>query len=81
MLGSGINVRNLKKSAQRNLENYLEILPAYIYEASIRGINFSKELQELHGRTTGTNFFNSNELKLIWYGSDTDLEEFNELPF
>jgi hypothetical protein len=77
LVWSGISIRNLKKNAERKVWEVLEVLPAYIYEATIRGENYTEILQTLHDRKAATSFFNSEDIKLLGYNDDDD----DEMPF
>lgn len=73
LVGSGISIRNLKKNAERKIAETMEILPAYVYEAIIRGRALTEKLQELHGRKTASAYF-EGQAALLSGAIDDDCE-------
>lgn len=56
LIGSGISISDMKEEAERKIEQILETLPFYIYEATIRGFKYTEELQEIHDRKEQLDF-------------------------
>lgn len=48
---SGLDMRNSKDRAESTLKKILHTIPYYVYEATIRGINYTEQLQDMYSRT------------------------------
>lgn len=75
-IASGVTTENLKKEAEAKLKMYIAYLPAYIFEACIRGISYTDKLQAIYGRKEMIDLKVSNALPD--YSDSDDEYDYNE---
>lgn len=73
-LVANVSTRDIQKQARDVLRISLENLPKYIFEATVRGISFSKELQDALDRTEKIEdiFKPIDEVEALWYEPEND---------
>lgn len=57
LIGTGLTVKAFRRHAEDNVKKILDELPFYIYEATIRGFNYTEQLQDIHERKTKSDYF------------------------
>ena len=72
MIWVGINQETIVKKMTWIIENNLDALPQYIYESAVRWMDFSIELQQIHGRSSKT------DMQHMYNPSSLLLEEYDD---